>query len=281
MVFQRPEPGQTKAGVLALLVHLGFVVLLVFGVSWQNREPPGVEVELWAALPDNKPAKPAPPVHKPEPTPEPKPKPEPRPEPKPKPAPEPKPEISKAEIELKAKEQKRKEEEKKKKQEEELEKKQAELKKKEEDKKKKEEEKKKTEQEQRDRDKKAQQAKAEADKAAEAARAQKAAQQAADAQNAAMGKQIDGYVDKIKAKIKSKVILPPDLSGNPQAEFDVILMPTGEVLDIKLTRSSGSSAYDSAVERAIAKAVPLPLPPDPALFSKFRNLHLKFRPHEE
>lgn len=269
--------------MLAVLVHLAFVVLLVFGVSWQNREPPGVEVELWAALPDNKPAKPVPPppVPKPEPKPEPvKPKPEPKPEPKPVP----KPELNKAEIELKAKELKRKEEEKKKKHEEELEKKklieekkQEELKK--EDKKRKEEEKKKTEQEQRD--KKAQQAKAEADKAAEAARAQKAAQQAADAQNAAMGKQIDGFVDKIKAKIKSKVILPPDLTGNPQAEFDVILMPTGEVLDIKLTRSSGSSAYDSAVERAIAKAAPLPLPPDPALFSKFRNLHLKFRPHEE
>jgi len=27
-------------------------------------------------------------------------------------------------------------------------------------------------------------------------------------------------------------------------------------------------------------AQPLPLPPDPALFSQFRELHLKFRPNE-
>lgn len=272
MVFQREEPGQYKAGALAVLVHLAFLVLLVFGVSWQNREPPGVEVELWAALPDNKPAKPVPSP--------PAPKPEPRPEPvKPEPKPVAKPEINKAEIELKAKELKRKEEEKH--QEEELKKKKLIEEKKKEELKKKEEEKKKTEQEQRERDKKAQQAKAEADKAAEAARAQKAAQQAANAQNAAIGKLLGDFEAKIQAKIKSKVILPPDLAGNPQAEFDVTLMPSGEVLDLKLTRSSGSSAYDSAVERAIYKAVPLPLPPDPALFSKFRNLHLKFRPYEE
>ena len=67
----------------------------------------------------------------------------------------------------------------------------------------------------------------------------------------------------------------------PQAEFDVTLMPTGEVLNLKLTRSSGSSAYDSAVERAIYKAQPLPLPPDPTLFGEFRELHLKFRLHED
>jgi len=75
--------------------------------------------------------------------------------------------------------------------------------------------------------------------------------------------------------------LPPDLAGNPAAEFDVTLMPTGEVLNLKLTRSSGSSAYDSAVERAIYKAQPLPLPPDPTLFGEFRELHLKFRLHED
>ncbi|MGH8744288.1 MAG: TonB C-terminal domain-containing protein [Burkholderiales bacterium] len=45
-------------------------------------------------------------------------------------------------------------------------------------------------------------------------------------------------------------------------------------------KSSGVSAYDGSIERAIYKAQPLPLPPDPALFSKFRELELKFRPND-
>ena len=39
--------------------------------------------------------------------------------------------------------------------------------------------------------------------------------------------------------------------------------------------------YDSAVERAIKKAQPLPLPPDVKLFGNFRELRLTFRPNSE
>ncbi|MDN5934964.1 MAG: TonB C-terminal domain-containing protein, partial [Nitrosospira sp.] len=70
-------------------------------------------------------------------------------------------------------------------------------------------------------------------------------------------------------------VIPPDLPGNPVAEFDVTLLPDGDVLDAKLRKSSGFAAFDSAVERAIFLSKPLPLPPEPALFPKFRNLNLK------
>jgi colicin import membrane protein len=52
------------------------------------------------------------------------------------------------------------------------------------------------------------------------------------------------------------------------------------VLSAKLTKPSGNEAYDSAVERAIFKAQPLPLPQDVALFNKFRELHLTFKPEK-
>jgi colicin import membrane protein len=68
------------------------------------------------------------------------------------------------------------------------------------------------------------------------------------------------------------------VQGNPEAEFDVIQLPGGEVLGAKLKRGSGNTAYDNAVERAILKAQPLPKPPDPALFT--RELNLTFRPQE-
>jgi colicin import membrane protein len=58
------------------------------------------------------------------------------------------------------------------------------------------------------------------------------------------------------------------------------VLPDGNVLGAKLKRASGNTAYDNAVERAINRAQPLPLPPDPALLKDFRELNLKFKAQE-
>jgi len=97
----------------------------------------------------------------------------------------------------------------------------------------------------------------------------------------ATGKMVDEYVAKIAAKIRRFIVLPPGVSLNIRAEFNVTLLPSGEVLNPVLSKSSGSEAYDSAVERAILKAQPLPLPPaEKNMFARFRNLHLTFSPAE-
>jgi colicin import membrane protein len=98
----------------------------------------------------------------------------------------------------------------------------------------------------------------------------------AQLQAAAMGLVMNEFVAKIRAKIKRNVVLPPDVSNTILAEFEVTLLPGGTVLDARLKKSSGNVAYDTAVERAILKAQPLPLPPDVALFNRFRELNLKF-----
>ena len=51
----------------------------------------------------------------------------------------------------------------------------------------------------------------------------------------------------------------------------------GEVQEILLLKSSGTPAYDSAVERAILMAQPLPVPNDPDAFQAFRRIRLVFR----
>lgn len=86
------------------------------------------------------------------------------------------------------------------------------------------------------------------------------------------------YIQLIQNHVKRQIVEPPNLQGNPQVEFDVVLIPGGEVLTVRLRRTSGNPAYDAAVERAILKASPLPLPPDPAQFQQFRDLHLKVSP---
>ena len=54
--------------------------------------------------------------------------------------------------------------------------------------------------------------------------------------------------------------MPPDIKGNPEAEFEVTQLPSGEVLNVRLLKSSGHTAYDAATERAIRKSSPLPKP---------------------
>jgi colicin import membrane protein len=86
------------------------------------------------------------------------------------------------------------------------------------------------------------------------------------------------YISKLKGKITSNVVVPPDIPGNPEAVFDVVQLPTGEVMNVTLRKSSGHKAYDDAVERAIRKSSPLPKPDRPEQFQ--RNLEIKFRPLE-
>jgi colicin import membrane protein len=111
---------------------------------------------------------------------------------------------------------------------------------------------------------------------------QAAAQRATEAaQAAARGQLIDEFVGRIRAKIRANIVMPPDVPDDALAIFDVTLLPDGEVLVAKLQRSSGNDAYDNAVNRAILKSQPLPLPPDVTLFNQnFRNLELKFKPKE-
>jgi len=89
------------------------------------------------------------------------------------------------------------------------------------------------------------------------------------------------WTDRITAKIKSGIPVPvaEAVPGNPEAIFAVSLLPTAEVLTVRMTRSSGNKAYDEAVERAIIRASPLPKPDDPGVFQ--RQLELRFRPKDK
>jgi colicin import membrane protein len=106
-------------------------------------------------------------------------------------------------------------------------------------------------------------------------------EQAERAERAAAAQRVvDEYTAKIAAKIRSRIVMPPDVPDDARAEFAVTVLPGGSVLNPRLLKTSGNAAYDNAVERAIIKAQPLPLPPDTALFNKFREMRLGFRPKE-
>jgi colicin import membrane protein len=247
---------KTKARALALAMHAAFIVLLVFGVSWQKKPESPVVADLWSSLPPM--AQPKVDVA-PEPEPEPPPKPAPRvapPPPKAEPAPAPKPEIV-----VKAKEKEKpkpvpKVEPK------------PEPKKLDQDKidkalrAKEDEAKKKREQELN----------------AEIKKEKDAAEAKAAAQAAAAKAEMQKYIDGIKLRVQREVIVPPNIQGNPEAEVVITLIPGGELLDVQIKKRSGNAAYDDAIERAIRRAQPFVVPSGEQFQRHFRQFTMAFRP---
>jgi len=112
-------------------------------------------------------------------------------------------------------------------------------------------------------------------------RAREAREAKARAAAAASKKALDEWVGKIRASVRSRVIEPPGITGNPEVVFFVALLPSGDVLrgSIRMTKSSGNKAWDMAVERAILAASPLPKPDQPSVFQ--RELELRVRPKDQ
>jgi len=241
------------SGAFASTMHLLFIALLVFGVNWQKKVEPQVNVvDLWSPPSPAETKAVAPPPPAPEP-PKPVVKPEPKVEQTP-PKPVAKPEAAKPDIALKEKEKIEKE--------------------------------RRVAEEKQKAEKKREVEAAAAQKSQQAevqrlAKEQAEAQQAMASQAAAARKnELDKYRKGISDKIKSRIVRPPNLQGNEESEFDIVVLPDGNVLGVKLKKPSGNPAYDNAVERAISRAQPLPMPPDPALLKDFRELNLKFRAQE-
>lgn len=261
----RPAAPRFAAAAMALAVHIVFVLLLVFGVSWQTRDAAPVMVDVWDTLPAATAVKP--PAPPPPPEPEPEPEPAPKPEPVPTP-PEPVVETPPPKAPDIALEQKKIEAERLKKQQAEEEKARAEAAKAAQQKqlaeKKKQlaEEKKREQQRQSEEDEQIRRmADAEAAQAAQQA-SQAEARAAASKREAAVASIVGQFRDQISAKVRGNTRLPDNLVGNPEVRCQVRLLPTGEVQSVRVTRSSGNVAYDEAVVRAIEKSSPLPLPED-------------------
>lgn len=247
------EPYRLSAGILAVAVHGAFFALLYFGFAWQAQPAGAMSVELWQSLPDTVDAPPAQPKIE-----EVAPPPQPEKVVEPEVAP-PQPEkIAEPEIALPDKKK--------------VETRPVEVKP---------EKKKPAPPPEKKAEIKPSRQEVEARIAEQAAREQaEQAARARAAQDAAIGRVVDEHTGKIISKIRRNIVMPPDVVDDARAEFSVTLLPGGTVLSARLTRSSGNAAYDNAVERAILKSQPLPLPADAALFSRFRELKLVFKPVE-
>lgn len=83
----------------------------------------------------------------------------------------------------------------------------------------------------------------------------------------------------IKEQIQSQWRYPPAVDSGMEVELKLTLVPTGEVVQVQIVKSSGNPALDRSVEQAIRKASPLPVPKNIAVFEQnFRSFTMKFRP---
>ena len=265
--ISRPGPN-LAAGAMALGVHVLFLLLLVFGVSWQTQHPAPIMVDLWDALPPlSAPERPKPEIVPPPPEPAKLPEPvkaEPAPQPVIKDVPPPAvPDIALEKKKAEAERQKN------------LKamldaeaKALAETARAEAEAIKKVREKQLADQKKREllrqmEEEEMMQRMANEEAASESRTLKQAeARSAASKRQAEVERLVGQHRDMISAKVRSNTRLPGTLKGNPEVRCLVRLLPTGEVQSVKVVQSSGNVAYDEAVVQGIEKSSPLPLPTD-------------------
>ncbi len=309
--FAPPAPEGTGRSVGAsLVVHALLIVALTAGIQWKQDNSLSVEAELWSAVPMAA----APKLVEVEaPPPPPAPKPEPKPVVK---APEPPAPNRDADIALakkrkleeekkiqealkaeeRRKEEVKKEAEKKAKAKLEEDKRKLEAKKEEE---RKEKERKEKEKERAEKERKEKEAKKQAEQkdnkvSAEEAKKLEAIRKenmkriaglaGASGNENATGTAMkssgpsDSYGGRIRARVKPNITFDPSsVSGNPAAEVEVRCAPDGTIVSRKLVKSSGNTAWDNAVLKAIDKTEILPRDTDGRVHSP---LLLVFKPND-
>ncbi len=283
----------------ALVVHALLILALTWGVGWQRDTVVVAEAELWSRLPQvaapraNEPEPPPPPA------PEPRPEPAPTPPPPPAPAPAP-PGPSQADIAL----QKQREQEQAEKARAERLRLEAERKKQEEARQA--EARRKAQQAEREaaakREEERQRREAQAQKDKQAREKAEAARQQAQLEaerqknlermmgqaNAMGGATARGtatqssgpsanYGGRLVARIRPNIVFADTVNGNPRAEVEVRALPDGTIVGSKLLKSSGHTAWDDAVLRAIERTGKLPQDENGRVPS---TLILGFRPQD-
>lgn len=266
-----PEAGRWGRPVgMALVVHAALMVALAWGVGWQKDAVVVFEAEMWSALPqvaapravepEPEPAKPVVETPPPAPTPAPPPPPPQAKAPqvvtqktpsKPEPKPEPRPPAKQAAEPDKAKQQQAQREA----------------------------ERVAREREAQRRAEQQRQAQQEAERQRNIERMLGQAHATGSSRATGQAAQSSGpsasYAGRLVAAIKPNILFTDVVAGNPRAEVELRVSPDGTILRSTLRQSSGSTAWDQAVLRAIERTGKLPLDENGRVPS---SLILGFRP---
>ena len=97
-----------------------------------------------------------------------------------------------------------------------------------------------------------------------------------------LSRQSQGVINKYKALIIQSIgehwLVPIQANKSLTSELMIRLAPSGEVLDVKVTHSSGDPTLDSSARAAVFNSSPLPVPSKLSEFEPFRQFVLKVTP---
>ncbi len=89
------------------------------------------------------------------------------------------------------------------------------------------------------------------------------------------------HIGLIKQKVTQNWIRPVGARKGMRCTVTVRVTPGGQVIEARVTQSSGNAAFDRSAESAVYKATPLPVPTDKGLFdAHFREFYFVFNPED-
>jgi len=101
----------------------------------------------------------------------------------------------------------------------------------------------------------------------------------AEARRQANLSEINRYRVLIKQEVTRHWNIPATAAQDLVCEVKVRLIPSGDVVDVQIIKSSGDPAFDNSVEKAVYRAAPLSVPPvESGLFEEFREVVFQFEP---
>jgi colicin import membrane protein len=106
---------------------------------------------------------------------------------------------------------------------------------------------------------------------------------AAEEQASAANQAVQSYTTIIYNAISSNWSVPPSARNGMTVQLKLSLVPTGEVINVEITKSSGDAAFDRSALQAVAKAERFPelqQMPSRLFETQFRTVFLTFRPED-
>ncbi len=94
--------------------------------------------------------------------------------------------------------------------------------------------------------------------------------------------EVEHYYALIEEKVNRNWRIPIGYQPGLTSTLEVRLIPSGEVVSVRLLKKSGNPAFDQSVENAILKSSPFPLPPaEKGMFDQFREFEFTFNPDKK
>jgi len=91
--------------------------------------------------------------------------------------------------------------------------------------------------------------------------------------------EIGRYINAVRTKV-ANVFVYPDLDDGLKCTLYVRMIPGGDVVEARVIQSSGNQSFDRQAENAVRKAAPLPVPSNPRLFQRMREIKFVFDPEQ-